>query len=241
MTINIIIPVLNEEVQIRKNILKTMEYLNKTELNNNYRITIIDNGSNDRTQSIATELANEYESIIFYIRLNERGVGLAFREGIKENRCDIVGYMDLDLATDLKHLKQVYKLFTLEKADIVVGSRLLKDSKVIGRTVKREITSRGLNILLNICLKIKFTDAMCGFKFYRDNIAKELISVCSDSNGWFYCAEMLIRAEWKKIKIKEIPVLWKDDPNSKVKVGKLSMNYLKEIKKLCKEKRRISV
>lgn len=241
MTINIIIPVLNEELQLERNVLKIMDFLNETELKNNYILTIIDNGSDDKTQKIATELANQFERIIFYIRLNERGVGLAFREGIKKNKCDIVGYMDLDLATDLSHLIVVYRFFNFEKIDIVVGSRLLKGAKVVGRTLKREITSRCLNRILKVFMKVTFTDAMCGFKFYRNNIAKELVRVCSNSNGWFYCAEMMIRAEWEKIKIKEVPVIWKDDPNSKVKIGRLSLNYLGEIGKLYKEKRRLKI
>jgi len=89
---------------------------------------------------------------------------------------------------------------------------------------------------MKFVLGAKFSDAMCGFKFYRKETADALVAKASDSNGWFYCAEMLVRAEWDGIKITEIPVTWTDDPNSKVKVGKLSMNYMGEIKKLYVEK-----
>ena len=145
----------------------------------------------------------------------------------------------MDLATDLKHLDQVCEEFE-SGAQIVVGSRLLKNSNVVGRTLKREITSRGLNFLLKVLLHVKFSDAMCGFKFYQHDVALELTRLCSENKGWFYCAEMMIRAEWLGYHITEIPVTWRDDPEgTKVKIGKLSMSYLSEIKKLRRERNQL--
>lgn len=237
MNINIIIPVLNEQDSIFEKISSAVYFLNSTTLKNSYRLTIIDNGSTDNTQVIATSLVNQFNNIVYYVHLNERGVGLAFREGIKQNSFDIVGYMDLDLATDLNHVLDVYNAFNNNDASIVVGSRLLKSSKVIGRSFIRTITSVGLNIILKVVLRVKFSDAMCGFKFYSKEIAEKLTNECSNNNGWFYCAEMMIRAEWLKIQINEIPVVWTDTPNSKVKIFKLIINYLKNILFLRKEKK----
>lgn len=237
MDINIIIPVLNEEKTIIQKVSEAIEFLENSLWKDNFRITIVDNGSTDKTEELSRQLSTKFSLKVYYRRLNDKGVGLAFRTGILENTCDIIGYMDLDLATDLKHLNDVYKRFQNNNIDFVVGSRLLKDSKVIGRSFIRNITSWSLNFILKICLKVKFSDAMCGFKFYRKDVAKELVSLCSKTNGWFYCAEMMIRAEWKQYKFSEIPVHWIDDPDSKVKIGKLSKEYLKEIRKLYMEKR----
>lgn len=237
MEINIIIPVLNEEKSLKNKIKEVIDYLETTEMKDHYVITIIDNGSTDRTQKLGVQLTGQYKTIVSYIRLEQRGVGLALREGIRCNKCDVVGYMDLDLATDIRHLRQVYRLFKRSNCQIVIGSRLLKTSKVIGRSLVRNITSRALNLILKIYLGVKFSDAMCGFKFYRKDVADRLLVKCSNNAGWFYCAEMLIWAEWLGISIKEIPVVWTDDLDSKVKIGKLSWSYLKEIEKLHKEKR----
>jgi glycosyltransferase involved in cell wall biosynthesis len=236
MTLNIVIPVLNEENALRSGVEKTLEFLNTTEIKDSFQITIADNGSTDRTEEIARELCNVYGNV-HYFKVSKRGVGLAFREAIKMNASDIVGYMDVDLATDIRHLREVYKAFMEGQAKIVVGSRLLPNSKVYNRTLLREITSRGLNIILKVLLNVHFSDAMCGFKFYRDDTAKQLVRECSENDGWFYCAEMMIRAEWNDISITEIPVEWHDDTNSKVKVGKLSASYMSEIIKLYKIKR----
>ena len=237
MSLNIVIPVLNEESDLEKGIVTTLNYLNRMNFGKNTIITIADNGSTDHTEEIAHKLCTYYKNVT-YFKVSQKGVGLAFREGVKRNTCDIVGYMDIDLATDIKHLSQVYSAFTERKASIVVGSRLKKGAQVHNRTLLREVTSRALNIMLKLILKVKFTDAMCGFKFYRSDVAQDLIKKGSNNPGWFFCAEMLIRAEWDGITITEIPVIWRDDHNSKVKVGKLSMSYLTEIIKLFKEHKR---
>ena len=78
---------------------------------------------------------------------------------------------------------------------------------------------------------------MCGFKFFDWKVAQELINTGIDTKGWFFSTEMLVKAEWKNIKIKEIPVKWTDDRKSKVKILSLSSNYLKSILKLKKEKK----
>ncbi len=237
MTLNIVIPVLNEENSLRNGVESTIHFLENTPVKGLYSITVADNGSTDRTGAIANMLCSEY-ACVNYFKVSRRGVGLAFREAIKKNKSDIVGYMDVDLATDIKHLEQVYMQFKENNAQIVVGSRLLPDSRVYNRTLIREITSRSLNIILKLMLNVKFTDAMCGFKFYRKEVAERLVSQCSQNNGWFYCAEMMIRAEWGNIPVTEIPAEWHDDPDSKVKIGRLSASYMNEIIQLYREKRR---
>lgn len=235
MTLNIVIPVLNEEKSLQCGVEKTITYLKKICIEKNIYITIADNGSTDKTGEIAEQLCSKYANVR-YFKVSQRGVGLAFRESIKRNTCDFIGYMDVDLATDIKHLSQVYELFKNGNTKIIVGSRLKKGAKVYNRTLIREITSRSLNIILKIFLKVRFTDAMCGFKFYCKETAEHLMKKCSNNTGWFYCAEMMIRAEWEGIPITEIPVGWHDDPDSKVKIRKLSASYMAEIMKLYKEK-----
>ena len=235
MNLEITIPVLNEEETIKEKIKEMIDYTQKNILNKNISFIIADNGSTDRTEQYSMDLIKEYSNLR-YIKLPEKGVGLALRTSWIESKADYVGYMDLDIATDLKALITVVD--ELEKGTkIINGSRLLKESEVINRTLLREITSRGFNFLLKLILKIKFTDGMCGFKFLDRKVAQELINTGIDTKGWFFSTEMLVKAEWKNIKIKEIPVKWTDDRKSKVKILSLSSNYLKSIFKLKKEKK----
>ena len=235
MNLEITIPVLNEEETIKDKIKEMIDYTQKNILNRNIVFIIADNGSTDKTEQYSMELIKEYDNLR-YIKLPEKGVGLALRTSWSESKADYVGYMDLDIATDLKALLTV--IDELEKGTkIVNGSRLLKESEVINRTLLREITSRGFNLLLKLILKIKFTDGMCGLKFVDRKVAQERINTGIDTKGWFFSTEMLVKAEWKNIEIKEIPVKWTDDRKSKVKILSLSSNYLKSIFKLKKEKK----
>ena len=231
MNIHILLPVYNEERRIENGVENTVDFMEK-HFNNKYKITVIDNASTDKTSLIMEKLVKEY-STVDYIHLKEKGVGIALRTGIKINTFDIVGYMDIDLSTKLDHLLDVNKIFLEEKnIQIVNGSRNSKKSNVIGRKLGRSITSHGLSIILKIVLGMKLDDALCGFKFFRKNTIEHLVSVSSNRNGWFYCVELLLRAEKEKISIKEIPVTWQDDYDTHVNVPKLIKAYLIEIIKL---------
>nr|WP_317404121.1 glycosyltransferase [uncultured Helicobacter sp.] len=243
-TLNIIIPVLNEEKRLENGIRGAISFLREAKIP--HIISIVDNGSSDSTQEIAKSLCEEFNanalgivSHLEYLRLEERGVGLALREAIAHNAkrsepCGFIGYMDIDLSTDIKHLQEVYENLS-KGVEIIVGSRLLKDSVVIGRSLKREILSRSLNLILKIALKAKFSDAMCGFKFYQSQVAETIKSLCNEDKSWFYDAQMLIMAQYQGIPIREIAVRWEDETtDSKVKIFSLSRIYLSEIWRLYK-------
>lgn len=179
----------------------------------------------------------DYPEVIF-LKVPRKGVGLALRTSWMQSNADVVGYMDLDLATDLFHLKQVYQLLVVNKScDIVNGSRLLKESVVKNRTNLREVTSRSFNLIVKNYLGVSITDGMCGFKFFNRKTAQDLIQTGINLDGWFFSTEILVKGDWIGKKITEIPVKWTDDPNSKVDVKRLSKQYFKEILRLKKEKK----
>ncbi|MEG1301204.1 MAG: glycosyltransferase [Erysipelotrichaceae bacterium] len=235
MTINILFPVYNEEKRLEKGILTTYRYLNNLS-SFDFILTIIDNGSTDKTKAIGEKFASQYANIEF-LRIESKGVGIAFKEGVLKSKCDIVGYMDIDLSTDVSYLSKVKELFeTNPNLDIVNGSRFSKESSAEGRKWYRNLTSYGLIYLLKIFLGMKASDAICGFKFFKRSVALSLISKCTEENGWFYIIELLLRAEKEKLHIYELPVNWIDDAqNSTVNVFNVVINYLKHIIILMKE------
>jgi glycosyltransferase involved in cell wall biosynthesis len=226
-TIHILFPVLNEERRLTAGIEQTVQYM-EANFPGRYQITIVDNGSTDATETLGKELA-QCNQHVAYIRLNEKGVGLALRAGVEANTCDIVGYMDVDLSTRLDHLSDMDRAFDDEHVCIVNGSRLSKGSVVTGRKPSRNITSHGFKWIMKLVLGMKSDDALCGFKFFRKEIIEQLIPLCSNIPGWFFCVELLIRAERAGIHICEIPVVWQDDYDTTVNVPKLIRVYLKEI------------
>lgn len=231
MFINILLPVYNEEMRLEKGVKDTIRYFESINYTG-YILTIVDNGSTDKTANIAEMLKKTYEQV-HYLRLGEKGVGIAIRRGVLQNCCDIVGYMDIDLSTDIQHLRDVIDIFE-EESDVAVvnGSRLNKNSKTIGRKWYRNVTSHGLTIILKIFLKMKATDSICGFKFFRKLVVENLINESGDEKGWFFIIELILRAERKNYKIRELPVRWQDDYNTTVHVWKLIREYLKSIWKL---------
>ena len=231
MYINIIFPVLNERLRLENGIVRTVEYLQSIAFED-YRITIVDNGSEDETPEIAEKLCEKYRKVS-YERITTRGVGAAFRKGVELNTCEIVGYMDIDLSTNIKHLGEAIEIFKSdETVEYINGSRFAKESDTKGRKWYRKITSQGLLILLKLFLRMKSTDAICGFTFIRKEVAEELIQASSDDNGWFYMIEVLLRAEKRGKKVLDYPVEWQEDYNTTVKIFKTICNYLVQISRL---------
>lgn len=231
--LHIIFPVLNEEERLEKGIRNTVVYLEK--LKYSYLITIIDNGSSDNTAAISELLCKEYRNVR-YLYIAQRGVGAAFRTGIDINECEIVGYMDIDLSTNLNHIQDMMNIFESDNhVDIINASRYSRDSVLVGRKWYRNIVSYFLVYLLKITLKMKASDAICGFKFFRKDVVEALIKSAHKDDGWFYLIELLIRAEREGYNIVELPVEWVYDDKTKVKVLKVTLNYMKQIIRLKKE------
>ena len=231
MMLTIIFPVLNERLRLESGITRTVEYLSAIAYED-YEIIIVDNGSEDETPEIAAMLCEKYPKVQ-YERINVRGVGAAFRRGVELSHGDVVGYMDIDLSTNIKHLGEAIHIFkTRDEVQYINGSRFAKESDTKGRKWYRKITSQGLLILLKLFLGMKCTDAICGFTFVRRQTALSLVEGCSQDNGWFYMIEYLLRAEKRGVEILDYPVDWQEDYNTTVKVFKTICNYLKQITRL---------
>lgn len=234
MMLTIIFPVLNERKRLESGVTRTVEYLQGIAFED-YEIIIVDNGSEDETPQIGQKLCEKYAGVRFE-RINVRGVGAAFRRGVELSRGDIVGYMDIDLSTSIKHLGEAIDIFrTQPEVDYINGSRFASESDTRGRKWYRKITSQGLLILLKLFLGMKCTDAICGFTFVRKVRALELIAASSQDNGWFYMIEFLLRAEKRQMSVLDYPVEWQEDYNTTVKIFKTICNYTVQIARLWKE------
>lgn len=229
------IPVLNEEDRLEKGVRELYSALRdyfKLPL-----ICIADNGSSDKTPQLAEALAKELSGVRA-LRTSKPGVGLALNQAWSSSQADWVGYVDVDHSTDLRHLKDVADVIAGKKFQVCTGSRLLEDSVVEGRSLKREISSRSFNFILSELLDVQFSDGMCGFKFLSREHFKEIQNLGSLSEGWFFNTEILVKSEWLGKRVSEIPVHWKDDSDSRVKIAKLSLEYLQQMLRLRKEKPR---
>ena len=237
MTFDITIPVLNEETTLAQQVRFLHGFLCQHFPDRSlWNIVIADNGSSDTTPQIAEALCNTFPEVQL-IRMSEKGVGLALKTAWAQSKADMVGYMDLDMATDLRHFVEAHRAIAEDGYDLVYGTRLHRKSKVIGRTMVREITSRVFNWIIQTYLGVRFSDGMCGFKWLRRAHVPALRAGGAVSNGWFFSTELLAIAEWNGLKIFELPVTWTDDAaNSKVNIPKLAKQYLKAMAVLKQQK-----
>lgn len=242
MTFDVTIPVLNEEATLAENVGILRDFLKSNfSAPKQWQIVIADNGSEDQTPAIGQDLAARWPEVQ-YLQLARRGVGLALKTSWGQSQADIVGYMDLDLATDLPHFIEAYQAIAEKQMDLVYGTRLHERSQVIGRSLKREVASRGFNWLLQTYLGTHFSDGMCGFKFLRRAIFPKLQALGADNDGWFFSTELLIISEWQKLKLYELPVKWTDDASSsRVKIIPLAKRYLKSMQAIKRKKAQIKL
>ena len=228
--VDVVIPVLNEERALPVCVESLLQFLGESSPYP-FRIVVADNGSTDRTPEIAESLAQEHWPRVAWSRLEIRGRGRALRKAWLESDADILTYMDVDLSTDLSAFPPMVRAIGEEGFDLAVGSRLMKGSNVSKRTLKREITSRSYNVIIKAAFFTRFSDAQCGFKAISTSAAQALVPRVLDQ-GWFFDSELLILAEKGGYRIKDIPVRWVDDPDTRVRVVKTAIDDLKGLYRL---------
>ena len=226
-SVDIVIPVYNEEKDLPASIKRLTEFL-KLNLHNPWRIVIADNASTDGTRSISKRLCREHPGVE-YLYLPQKGRGRALRTAWLASTADVVSYMDVDLSADLAHFPQLVN--ALESGyHLAVGSRLSKESK-IARSFKREFISRSYNLMIKSLFFTSFPDAQCGFKALTRQAAQAIVPKIQNNN-WFFDTELLIIAAKGGYRIKSVPVGWVEDPNSTVKVLGTAIEDIKGLLRL---------
>jgi glycosyltransferase involved in cell wall biosynthesis len=226
--VDVVIPVLNEAHVLETSTLKLRSFL-RDNAKFKWQIVIVDNGSTDGTLDVAQNLAAKFGDVK-WMHLNVKGRGRALRETWHRSTADIVAYMDVDLSTELAALPKLIDAIVREGYDIAVGSRLAKGSNT-KRCLKREVTSKIYNIILRFVLSVRFSDAQCGFKAVTRDVVVRLVPQIRDQS-WFFDTELLVLAEKQKYRIKDVPVRWIEDDDSRVKIVPTAWEDLKGVFRL---------
>ncbi|MFI9587615.1 glycosyltransferase [Streptomyces sp. NPDC052236] len=226
--LDVVVPVFNEETDLEPCVRRLHAHLRET-FPYPFRITVADNASTDGTPWIAVWLASELPEVE-WMRVAEKGRGRALHVAWSRSPAPVLAYLDVDLSTDLAALLPLVAPLISGHSDIAIGTRLARGSQVV-RGPKREIISRCYNALLRSTLAVGFSDAQCGFKAVRRDVAERLLPLVKDS-GWFFDTELLVIAERAGLRIHEVPVDWVDDPDSRVDIVSTALADLRGIARI---------
>jgi putative flippase GtrA len=225
--LEVVIPVYNEERALAASVERVLAHL--ATLPWSYRVTIADNASTDGTAVVARRLAHAHEQVRV-VHLAEKGRGRALKRVWAGSDAEVLVYMDVDLSTDLNALLPLVAPLLSRHSDLAIGTRLGRGSRV-ARGPKRELISRGYNLLLRGTLQARFTDAQCGFKAIRADVARAVLPLVQD-DAWFFDTELLVLAERAGLRIHEVPVDWVDDPDSRVDILRTAADDVRGIARL---------
>ncbi len=234
-TIEIVVPVYNEERDLAASVRRLRLFLDRT-FPYPAVVTIADNASTDLTWVIAQQLQRELTGVRA-VHIEAKGRGLALRAVWSASQADVVAYMDVDLATDLHALLPLVAPLVTGHSEVAIGSRLARGANV-QRGPRRELISRCYNLILKLALGARYTDAQCGFKALRTDVARAMLPNVGDDQ-WFFDTEMLTLAQRSGLRIHEVPVDWVDDPDSRVDIVRTAVDDLKGVWRLLRHRRRL--
>ncbi|MGA9310485.1 MAG: bifunctional glycosyltransferase family 2/GtrA family protein [Pseudonocardiaceae bacterium] len=228
--VDIVIPVYNEEIDLEPCVRRLHAHL-IAGLPYPFQITVADNASTDTTLEVANRLVAEFPSVRV-VHMPEKGKGRALRAVWSTSDAAVLAYMDVDLSTDLAAVLPLIAPLVSGHSDLAIGTRLHRGSRVI-RGAKREFISRSYNLMVRHTLSTRFSDATCGFKAIRREVAAHLLPLVEDDE-WFFDTELLVLAERGALRIHEVPVDWIDDPDSRVHIINTAKADLRGIARLAR-------
>jgi glycosyltransferase involved in cell wall biosynthesis len=222
VSVEVVVPVYNEERALPENIPDLCAYL-ETYFPYRWSVVIVDNASTDATLSVAESLAAHPR--VSVLHLEEKGRGRALKAAWLASKADVVAYMDVDLSTNLWSFLPLVAPLATGHSDLAIGSRLLRGAMVT-RQWKRELISRCYNLLIKSLFGNRFSDAQCGFKAIKRGVAQELLPQIEDGE-WFFDTELLLLAEERGYRVSEVPVDWIEDLDSRVDVASTALEDVK--------------
>lgn len=227
MDFSIIIPAYNEENRIGETLKKIQSYfLSK---NYNYQIIVVDDGSRDRTSQIVEKFSPD---IILLKNEKNYGKGYSIKRGVEKAEGNFILFTDADLSTPIEEIEKLLVYLVRENYDIAIGSRGLKESKiVIHQPFYREYAGKFFNLLVKLFIMNEISDTQCGFKCFKGNVAKKLFSK-SLIYGFAFDVEILYIAKIMGYKIKEVPIVWYNSKMSKVSILKHPLQMIYELVKI---------
>jgi glycosyltransferase involved in cell wall biosynthesis len=230
--LSIVVPAYNEAARLGASLRKMLAYLQENR--DESELIVVDDGSDDDTVAVAERtLADAGTVATRVIRYEKnRGKGYAVRLGLLEASANIVLFSDADLSTPISETPKVVDPIRNGECDLTFGSRAL-DRRLIGvhQPWRREQGGRVFNLIVRLATGLPFWDTQCGFKAFRMNVCRPLIEA-AQIDRFGFDVELIYLAHLARLRLREIPVRWNDDPASKVAVMRDSLRMVDEVRRI---------
>ncbi|KAJ4777836.1 Dolichol-phosphate mannosyltransferase [Rhynchospora pubera] len=213
---SIIVPTYNERLNIALITYLIFKHLRDVD----FEVIVVDDGSPDGTQDIVKQLQQVYgeDRILLRARPRKLGLGTAYYHGLKHATGDFVVIMDADLSHHPKYLPSFIRKQKETGANIVTGTRYVKNGGVHGWNLMRKLTSRGANVLAQTLLWPGVSDLTGSFRLYERSVLEDLVTSCV-SKGYVFQMEMIVRATRKGYRVEEVPITFVDRVFGSSKLG----------------------
>ena len=228
--ISIVIPAFEESERLGDSIRQILAYVKKEDLN--AELIVVDDGSKDKTTEIAKKSCAEFPELKTKVINYEqnRGKGFAVKTGLLEAGGDVALFSDADLSTPIAELPKLVKPIQDNEFDLTFGSRAL-DRSLIGthQPWRREQGGKVFNFIVRTLTGLPFWDTQCGFKAFNMQKFRPLLELMQIDRFGFD-VEFLYVANFKGLRLKEIPVRWDHCEGTKVSVFRDSQRMFNEVR-----------
>ena len=224
----VMIPTYNEKENIRNLIDKILKLKIK-----NLHIVVADDNSPDGTWKIVQEISKRNKNVHLLLRKKDKGRGAAGKDGFiycLKNGADVVVEMDADMSHDPKYIPSLIN--ELKNSDLVLGSRRIKGSKEIGRSLARRVITYLANLYIRLILGLKVKDCNSGFRCFKRKVLEQINLQKLESKGPAIVQEVLFKAHLKGFKIREIPITFvnRTKGHSKLGIPQIAAGYFMVLK-----------
>jgi len=226
--LSVVMPVYNEEKIVQESMRRVSAFMALK--NQDWELIISSDGSTDKTDSLVNDFIQSHPQSRIRLLVSEKnkGKGAAVRRGVQESLGRYILVTDVDLSAPVKEADKLIRALE-EGYDVAIGSRALREPACdVQQSFRRRLAGRVYNVFVQAIALRGFWDTQCGFKCFKNEAARHLFQK-QKLDGFSFDVEVLMLAEKQGLKVKEVPVMWRQGQDSHVRLLRDSVRMVKDL------------